>query len=74
MFGTWIDRTSALFAVSTSAPSLKGSALNAVDRLLAWHDRARSRRMLRSLDDRMLRDLGISRCDADQEGGKAFWR
>ncbi len=70
MLGTWIDRTSAVFAVSLSAPSLRGAA----DRLLAWHDRVRSRRILRALDDRMLRDLGLSRCDAEQEGGKPFWR
>ena len=46
----------------------------AFDRLLARHERARSRRMLRSLDDHMLRDIGIDRSAAEQEGSTPFWR
>jgi uncharacterized protein YjiS (DUF1127 family) len=46
----------------------------AFDRLLAWQDRVRSRRMLRGLDDHMLRDIGIDRSTADQEGSMPFWR
>ena len=34
----------------------------------------RQRRALLRLDDAMLKDLGISRVDALQEGGKPFWR
>ncbi len=45
---------------------------------LAWlRDRYvvyRQRRALLRLDDAMLKDLGISRVDALQEGGKPFWR
>ena len=44
------------------------------DRLLAWQERARSRRMLRGLDDHMLRDIGIDRGLAEQEGSVPFWR
>jgi len=47
----------------------------------AWLDRLRDgyavyrqRRALLRLDDAMLKDLGISRVDALQEGGKPFWR
>ena len=46
----------------------------AFDRLLAWQERTRSRRMLRGLDDHMLRDIGIDRSVADQEGTTPFWR
>jgi uncharacterized protein YjiS (DUF1127 family) len=34
----------------------------------------RQRRALLALDDRMLKDIGISRADALQEGNKPFWR
>jgi uncharacterized protein YjiS (DUF1127 family) len=34
----------------------------------------RQRRALLSLDAAMLKDLGISRVDALQEGHKPFWR
>lgn len=34
----------------------------------------RQRRALLRLDDAMLKDLGISRVDALQEGSKPFWR
>jgi uncharacterized protein YjiS (DUF1127 family) len=46
----------------------------ALDRLLSWQDRVRSRRMLRGLDDHMLRDIGIDRSTAEQEGSMPFWR
>lgn len=36
--------------------------------------RYRSRRDLLTLDDRMLKDIGISRADAVREGDKPFWR
>ncbi len=39
-----------------------------------WHYRARERRQLLSLSDRALQDFGASRADADNEGGKPFWR
>lgn len=34
----------------------------------------RQRRALLALDDVMLKDIGISRADALQEGHKPFWR
>jgi len=44
------------------------------DRLLVWQDRARGRRMLRELDERMLHDIGIDRSVAEQEASTPFWR
>jgi uncharacterized protein YjiS (DUF1127 family) len=45
---------------------------------LAWLRRGyavhRQRRELLALDERMLKDIGISRADALQEGRKPFWR
>ena len=46
----------------------------AVDLLLTWRERARQRRQLRSLNDRMLRDIGITRADVLAKSSKPFWR
>lgn len=47
-------------------------------RLLAllrlWYHRARSRSQLRELDERLLRDIGISRETARFVADKPFWR
>ncbi len=45
-----------------------------VDRVIDWQERSRSRVLLGRLDDRMLRDMGISRADVDLEVTKPFWR
>jgi len=47
---------------------------HALDRLLIWHERARQRRQLRTLNDRMLRDIGLTRADVMAESSKPFWR
>ncbi len=39
-----------------------------------WRERSRSRAQLRELSDHLLRDIGISRSQADVEGSKPFWR
>jgi uncharacterized protein YjiS (DUF1127 family) len=44
------------------------------DRLMTWIERARSRRALASLDDRMLRDFGADRATIYPETQKPFWR
>jgi uncharacterized protein YjiS (DUF1127 family) len=43
-------------------------------RLLRWHEVARQRRTLRTLDDRMLKDIGVTRADAEREASRPFWR
>jgi uncharacterized protein YjiS (DUF1127 family) len=55
-------------------PTLLEAPVRLIDTSLGWLYRARSRRMLASLDDRMLRDIGIDRARADGEAGKPFWR
>jgi uncharacterized protein YjiS (DUF1127 family) len=44
------------------------------DLLLLYVDRARQRRRLLELDDRMLRDIGIGRTAAWAEAQKRFWQ
>ena len=41
--------------------------------LVTWQERARQRRHLASLDDYLLRDLGLSRSDVYAELRKPFW-
>jgi len=41
--------------------------------LRLWHHRATSRRQLRQLDERLLRDIGISREAALHVAAKPFW-
>ncbi|MGF1611067.1 MAG: DUF1127 domain-containing protein [Kiloniellales bacterium] len=45
-----------------------------LDLLFEWQERARQRHDLRSLDDRMLSDIGLSRADVEGECCKPFWR
>ncbi len=40
----------------------------------AWFARLRDRRQLAELDDRMLRDLGLTRSDIRHEADKPFWQ
>ncbi len=45
-----------------------------VDILFGWHEGARQRQALRVLSDHMLKDIGISRTDAESEANKPCWR
>ena len=40
----------------------------------SWFARLRDRRQLAELDDRMLRDLGLTRSDIRHEADKPFWQ
>ena len=42
--------------------------------LREWRRRNTSRAVLASFDERMLRDIGLTRADAQQEITKPFWR
>lgn len=48
--------------------------LRVVVRVLEWQERSRQRAMLAMLDEHLLRDLGLSRAEAQQEYSKPFWR
>jgi uncharacterized protein YjiS (DUF1127 family) len=45
----------------------------AVARLLRWHELARQRRALLTLDDRLLKDIGTTRAEAQREASRPFW-
>ena len=63
-----------------TAPALPYSRLlwrglvDAVEYLSRCYERSRQRRMLETLDDGMLRDLGLSRSAVMREADKPFWR
>jgi uncharacterized protein YjiS (DUF1127 family) len=42
--------------------------------LKTWRRRAEERQTLVTMSDMMLRDIGITRCDAMNEASKPFWR
>jgi uncharacterized protein YjiS (DUF1127 family) len=46
----------------------------AVARLLRWHELVRQRRSLLTLDERMLKDIGVTRAEAECEASRPFWR
>jgi uncharacterized protein YjiS (DUF1127 family) len=45
-----------------------------VARVRAWRKRRRDRRLLASLDDRSLHDIGIDRATVEDESTVSFWR
>ena len=64
------------------APELSGGAIGAlVDGFssiaataLGWNRRAMDRARLRDMPEHLLRDMGITRQDAEIEAGKPFWK
>jgi uncharacterized protein YjiS (DUF1127 family) len=64
---------------SNTANQMQAKALCFDIARAGWHvlwlrfARQRSRRILAELDERMLRDVGITRADAMQEAVKPFW-
>jgi len=54
---------------------LTGTVVVAVpDTLYTWQRRYRMRREMLLLDDRLLRDMGINRYDAQREARRPFWK
>jgi uncharacterized protein YjiS (DUF1127 family) len=54
-----------------SRTTVKTSAIQKVSR---WYVNWRTRRQLAQLPDFMLKDIGVSRIDAEQEARKHFWK
>jgi uncharacterized protein YjiS (DUF1127 family) len=53
---------------------LRARATNACNTAMSWVERSNERHELRSLSDRTLKDVGMSRADAEAEACKPFWR
>ncbi|HLB80832.1 MAG TPA: DUF1127 domain-containing protein [Dongiaceae bacterium] len=54
----------------------RGAALLAriCDAGLHWLELSRQRRSLQALDERRLKDIGLTRADVEREARKPFWR
>jgi uncharacterized protein YjiS (DUF1127 family) len=48
--------------------------IRSLDGLARLNERARERRILTAMDERALRDIGLSRGDSAMESYKPFWR
>ena len=57
-----------------AGPSLRHVLSLVRDTLQQWGQRRRERAELARLDDRMLRDIGVTRVDVLVEINKPFWR
>jgi uncharacterized protein YjiS (DUF1127 family) len=68
------DATLCLEAPANHRSGIRPRLVAALARLREWHAVYRQRRALLGLDAAMLKDIGISRADAVQEGNKPFWR
>jgi uncharacterized protein YjiS (DUF1127 family) len=55
------------------AAILRAAGARLVLALLQWQELAQQRRKLLSMDDRMLKDIGLTRADAWREGMRPFW-
>ena len=66
----------AIEALTPPAPrlTLTGVLRRLGTRVAAWQERARMRRGLAAMDDRLLRDIGLTRAQAHREYDKPFWR
>ena len=53
---------------------LAACSIRASDAVERWRERARQRRALQNLNDDMLKDIGVSRCDVHRESSRCFWR
>ena len=53
---------------------LTACSIRVSDAVQLWRERNRQRRALQSLNDDMLKDIGVSRCDVYRESSKSFWR
>ena len=64
-------RTTTAFA--PRGASLATVAVQLLSRALVWLEVRRQRRQLQGLSDAMLRDIGLSRADAERESTRPFW-
>lgn len=70
-----MPRTGQTLFPRSASPVLRALDLVALlERLCEWHERAMQRRLLMTLDDRMLSDVGLSRAEVEAEYRKPPWR
>ena len=60
--------------IETSFHPAAGLAARISDTIRLWRERVRERHAFHTLGHRELRDLGLSRWEAERELAKPFWR
>jgi uncharacterized protein YjiS (DUF1127 family) len=60
--------------VTTMKHALSGALVRCLRRFRHWQQRRRDRRVLKKLDERALRDLGIDRPSVEIDSVITFWR
>lgn len=66
----WLTQTAPFSPLGAALALVRGAA----ERCRQWSARARQRADLAELDERMLRDVGLTRHDVLRETGKPPWR
>jgi uncharacterized protein YjiS (DUF1127 family) len=74
MNGTICQSSIPAVALQGRQATIGSTLLQAVENVLLWRERAKSRRVLLGMDDRMLNDIGIDRATARVEGERPFWQ
>lgn len=69
-----MTRAETLVFRPASLPPMSRLVLAVAVRVLAWETRARTRKQLGRLDDRILRDIGLDPLTAEAEATRPFWR
>ncbi|HEV8392021.1 MAG TPA: DUF1127 domain-containing protein [Dongiaceae bacterium] len=68
------DKSGSYFVRPSRAKADGGLVTRLFDQVFSWLDHARQRRHLGQLDDRLLRDIGLSRAEVEQEISRRFWQ
>jgi len=68
------DKSGSYFVRPTRTKANGGLVTRLFDQVFTWLDRARQRRHLGELDDRLLRDIGLNRADVENEVSRPFWQ
>jgi uncharacterized protein YjiS (DUF1127 family) len=67
------DKSGSYFVRPSRTTAGRGLVTRLFDQLIEWLDRARQRRHLGELDDRLRRDIGLSRAEVENEVSRPFW-
>lgn len=65
---------SAAPAMLMASRDIRPLLVRVAERLADWQDRRSERRLLMTLDERTLKDIGVDRAAAEEEYRKPFWR
>ena len=68
------NRAATVHSVDTSANGFSSIFKKLAKILWTWQARVENRQHLLELDERLLRDIGLSRYDALKEAAKPFWK